>query len=148
MAQVPKNPDDNEFIDNEALRELTEKVVDTLRPLGLTVNPMDVQFAVNPEAGMMVMIPALVRPSASEKIKDDKAAREAFNKMMAEQNEAAIEEKAEKIRKGLQGNVEELLFGDGNVEDECLHERLHPSGFCLDCGDGMEDGLGDVLEDL
>ena len=145
---VPKNPDDNEFIDNEGLRELTEKVVDTLRPLGLTVNPIDVQFAVNPEAGMMVMIPALVRPSASEKIKDDKAAREAFNKMMAEQNELAIEEKAKKIRKGLSGDLESMLFGEGEEVDECPHDRLHPSGFCLDCGDGMEDGLGDVLEDL
>ena len=94
---VPMDPDNSPFIDAEALRELVEKVVDTLRPLGLTVQPDGVGFMMHPEHGVNMMIQALVRNSAQEKITEDKASREEFNKMMADNNEAMVEDKADKV---------------------------------------------------
>ena len=138
---VPKEPDKNPFINNEAVRELSEKIVDTLRPLGLTVDVEHMAFGVHPEYGMTVMIPALVRPSAGEKIAEDKAMREDFNRMMAKNNEQMIEEKAEQIKKMVEsGDFASLLFGDSELPNECSHEHRHPStGHCLDCGEGLED---------
>lgn len=146
---VPLNPDDNPFIDNEALRELMEKVVDTLRPLGLTVQPEGIAFMMHPEHGMNMMIQALVRPSAQEKITEDKASRVDFNKMMADQNEAMVEKKADEVMKAIDGDLEGFLFGDAEIEDEsdCKHENLHPSGFCLDCGYGMKEGTDEANGD-
>ena len=143
MSQVPKDPGSNDFIDDEALAELRDKVINVLRPLGLTVDETAVQFAVQPEVGMMMFIPALVRPSAKQKMVEDKEAREQFNIMMAKQNEAFVEKKGSDIA-ALADDPEKLmeaLFGDGVEEatNECSHERRHPSGFCLDCGFGMQD---------
>ena len=142
MSQVPKDPGSNDFIDDEALAELRDKVVDVLRPLGLTVDEMQVQFAVQPEVGMMMFIPALVRPSAKQKMVEDKEAREQFNIMMAKQNEALVEKKGTDIA-ALANDPEKLmqaLFGDEDVQtNDCKHERMHPSGFCLDCQWGMKD---------
>ena len=144
MSQVPKDPGSNDFIDDEALAELRDKVVDTLRPLGLTVDGQQVQFAVQPEVGMMMFIPALVRPSAKQKMVEDKEAREQFNIMMAKQNEAAVEAKADEI-KALVEDPEKLmesLFGDSDVQvNDCEHKNRHPSGFCLDCGQGLEEEM-------
>jgi len=136
---VPVDPDENPFIDNEALRELVEKVVDVLRPVGLTVQPEGINFLMHPEFGMQMVIQALVRPSAKEKMNEDKAAREEFNLLMANQNEALVESKAEEVQAAIKGDLEGILFGDAEVESECSHERRHPSGFCLDCGWGMEE---------
>ena len=139
---VPQDPDANPFIDNEAIKELSEKVVDTLRSLGLTVDPDGMVFQVHPEMGMMVMIPALVRPSAKEKMDGDKKTREEFNQMMATQAEAKLDESVEEISKAVTSeNLADLLFGDGLPEDDdsCKHENMHPSGFCMDCNFGMEE---------
>jgi hypothetical protein len=147
VSQVPKDPGSNDFIDDEALAELRDKVVDILRPLGLTVDETQVQFAVQPEVGMMMFIPALVRPSAKSKMMEDKEAREQFNIMMAKQNEAFVEKQGTDIA-ALAEDPEKLLealFGDGVEEatSDCSHERRHPSGFCLDCGFGMESDSGE-----
>ena len=143
MDMVPTNPDDNPFIDNEKIFALREKVIDTLRPLGLTVDPQDVVFSMHPEHGMVMMIPALVRPSAGKKIEDDRASREAFNQMMANEAEAKLSKSKDDIAAAIaSGNLEDILFGDANIDgavDSCMHENMHPSGFCLDCGWGMED---------
>jgi len=143
MSQVPKDPGSNDFIDDEALAELRDKVIDVLRPLGLTVDEMQVQFSVQPEVGMMMFIPALVRPSAKQKMVEDKEAREQFNIMMAKQNEALVEKKGQDIASLAEDpeKLMEALFGGGVEEaaNECKHERMHPSGFCLDCGWGMGD---------
>ncbi len=148
---VPINPDDNPFIDNEALRELVEKVVDALRPIGLTVQPDGIGFMMHPEHGMNMMIQALVRPSAQEKITEDKKSREDFNKLMADQNEAMVEDKAAEVRAAIGGDLEELLFGDSDTEVEddgaCKHENMHPSGFCMDCGYGMKNTDNDGIEE-
>jgi len=138
---VPKDPDANGFIDNESIRELRDKVVDVLRPIGITVDPENVQFMLHPEYGMTIMVPGLVRPSAKQKMDDDRAAREAFNKMMANENEAMIEDKKSQIAKMVAAdNFADLLFGDAELESECSHERRHPStGHCLDCGEGLDE---------
>jgi hypothetical protein len=138
---VPRDPDDNPFVDNEAIKELTEKIVDVLRPIGLTINPEDMVFGVHPTHGMTVMIPALVRNSAKEKMDDSKASREAFNNMMANKNESMIDSKKDEIASMLESdNFEDLFFGDAEIETECKHENLHKvSGFCMDCGHGLED---------
>ncbi len=145
---VPMDPNDNPFVDNEALQELTEKVVDALRPLGLTVQPQGIAFMMHPEHGMNMMIQALVRPSAQEKITEDKASREDFNKMMADQNKAMVEDKAKEVMAQVEGDLEGFLFGDGEIEDtgDCAHENMHPSGFCMNCGYGMKDEDSDEDE--
>lgn len=146
---VPMDPNDNPFVDNEALQELTEKVVDALRPLGLTVQPQGISFMMHPEHGMNMMIAALVRPSAAEKITEDKAGREEFNKLMADQNIAMVKDKAAEVKAQIEGDLEEFLFGDAELADasECSHERMHPSGFCLDCGYGMKTTDNDGIEE-
>ena len=138
---VPSDPDGNPFVDNEAIKELTEKIVDVLRPIGLTIMPDDMVFAVHPQHGMTVMIPALVRNSAKEKMDDDKASREAFNSMMANQNEMMVDSKKDEIAAMLDAdNFGDLFFGDAELESECTHEKRHPStGHCLDCGEGLGD---------
>lgn len=138
---VPRNPDDNPFVDNEKVRELTEKVIDILRPIGLTVLPDGVGFALHPEHGQMIMqITALVRPSAGQDELEDREAREQFNQMMADQNKAHVEKQADAIRAALGAEDFEAIFmGDEELESECSHERRHPDGFCLDCGEGMID---------
>ncbi len=146
---VPMDPNDNPFVDNEALQELTEKVVDALRPLGLTVQPQGVAFMMHPEHGMNMMIQALVRPSAQEKITEDKASREEFNVMMADQNKAMVEDKAAEVKAQVEGDLEDFLFGDAELADgsECAHEKMHPSGFCMECGYGMKDTDNDGIEE-
>lgn len=140
---VPQDPDANPFIDNEAIKELNDKVVDTLRPLGLTVDPEGIIYQVHPEHGMVAMIPALIRPSAKEKMDEDKSAREEFNKMMADQAEAKLEDSKEEVARAVNSDdLADLLFGDGELpadDNDCTHENMHPSGFCMDCSYGMEE---------
>lgn len=148
---VPIDPDNNPFMDTEALKELIAKVEDVLRPIGLTVQPDGIAFMMHPEHGMNMMIQALVRPSAQEKINEDKESRDEFNKMMANQNEAMVEDKAAEVRAAIGGDLEALLFGDSPTEedddDDCAHENMHPSGFCMDCGKGMKDTDNDGIEE-
>jgi len=138
---VPRDPDANGFIDNEAIKELAEKIVDQLRSIGLTIQPDEIQFTVHPSHGMMAIIPALVRPSAKDKMAEDKASREAFNVMMANNAEEKVKSTVDEIAKMVTSDdFENLLFGDAEVEDDCKHENLHAvSGFCIDCGHGMKE---------
>jgi hypothetical protein len=140
---VPSDPDANGFIDNEALKELSEKVVDHNRSIGLTIQAEDIQFTVHPTHGMMALIPALVRPSAKDKMAEDAESRKAFNVMMATNAEEKTKETQDEIAKMIgDGNLEDALFGDGedeDVADRCAHENWHPSGFCMDCKYGLEE---------
>ncbi len=143
---VPAEPDDNEFIDNEALKQLQEKVIDVLRPIGLTIDMKDIQYQVHPEHGMVMIIPALVRPSAKQKMTDERETRDEFNKMMAESNEAMVDDLAEEMRTAVEAdNLEDILFGDAVIEDKCPHpvESRHPSGHCMDCGKIPHEESGD-----
>lgn len=135
---VPSDPDANGFIDNEAIKELTEKIVEHNRSIGLTIQQDEIQFSVHPTHGMVALIPALIRPSAKDKMAEDKASREAFNVMMANNAEEKVKSTADEIAKMVASDdFENLLFGDSEISD-CEHKSLHPSGFCLDCGHGME----------
>lgn len=135
---VPKDPDANGFIDNEAIRELAEKITNALRPIGLTVFEDQYAFAIHPEHGMVVQIAALVRPSAKEKMDTDKADREAFNIMMAKQAEDSQDDKVNQIKAMFESdNYTDLMMGDAELEPTCEHKRRHQSGHCLDCGDGL-----------
>ena len=129
--------DESGFFDHEGLAQLVEKLADAVRPLGLTIQAEMVVMSATPQ-GQLLMVPMEVRPSAKQRLDEDKASRDEFNKMMAENHEAMIREQADKIR-GVAGDetkLEDLLFGE--AETECAHERKHPDGFCLDCGEGME----------
>jgi len=139
---VPSDPDANAFIDNEALKELSEKLVEHNRSIGLTIEATDIQFTVHPTHGMMALIPALVRPSAKDKMDSDAEARKAFNVMMATNAEEKVKETQDEIAKLMEGDLADTLFGDGTevvVEDRCKHENMHPSGFCMDCKYGLEE---------
>lgn len=131
-------PDEEGFVDQAAIQQLVEKVVEVLRPLGLTV--MLEGVAVQAAQGQSVLLlPCTIRPSAKKKLDEDKASREAFNKMLAQQHDEMIKERADAIRKAASdpSKLDDLLFGE--LESDCSHERRHPSGFCLDCGEGMEE---------
>lgn len=135
LPELP--PDDEGFFDHEAIQQLVERAIDVLRPLGLTV--MKDGVAVQAAQGhTMLLLPCEVRSSAKKKLDEDKASREALNKMLAEQHDLKIQEDADKIRKAASDptKLEDLLFGE--VESECSHERRHPEGFCLDCGEGLK----------
>jgi hypothetical protein len=135
---MPQDPDD-QFVDQEAIKEVIENVVDALRPLGLTVIEESIGMLVDPQTGNSLLnFSAQLRPSAARKAGEDKEAKEEFNVMMAKQHDAMIEEKADKIRRILAGGIDESIFDDEGEDRSCSHERKHPDGFCLDCGHGME----------
>ena len=113
------------FIDQGGIQQLVEKVVDALRPLGLTV--MLEGVAVQAAQGQSILLlPCTIRPSAKKKLDEDIASREAFNKMLAQQHEDMIKERADSIRKAASdpSKLDDLLFGE--LESECAHERRHP----------------------
>ncbi len=142
----PMDDFDDEFddgqdgiIDEDAVRQIIEKARDALRPLGLTLvdEGIAIQYA---QGHLHALLPCVIRPSAKEKVQQDQASREAFNKMMAEQHELKIQQDADKIKQAIQDpeKLLDALFGDGD-DGECAHERKHPStGHCLDCGAGLE----------
>lgn len=140
MNYPPDLPDVPEegFFDHEALTELTEKAKDVLRPLGLTVilEMVAVQAA---QGQTVLMLPCTIRPSAKTKLDEDKASREALNKMLAEQHEQMIDEQVQQIRSAASDpdQLDDLLFGN---EQQCSHERVHKlEGFCLDCGEKTDE---------
>lgn len=148
---VPYDPDhpdeeDANLVDQDSINELINKAQDVLRPLGLSFNPEEVQVAI--QGGRTFMLfPTIVRPSAKKRLTEDREAKEALNKMLAEQHEAEIASQAEKIRQMAQ-DPERLIrefFGEGDPEpasDECpkggQHER-HPDGFCMKCMEGFDE---------
>jgi hypothetical protein len=132
------------LIDQAAIGEIMEKAKDALRPLGLTLMLEGVVIQVQ-QGQTVAMLPAIVRPSAKQKLVEDKQSIEQFNAMMAANNEAKIRSDAERIAK-LASDPEALrdfLFEDVEPESECPHLRMHPlDGFCLDCGHGMDEAHG------
>ena len=133
-------PEEDGIVDHEAIKEIVDKARDALRELGLTLIDEGVQIAIQPGKGMVAMLPCVIRDSAKQKVQEDKEAREDFNKMMASQHEAMIEDKAQGIKDAIAdpNKLMDVLFGDGD-DSECSHERRHPSGHCLDCGEGLKD---------
>ena len=128
-------PEQGGLYDADALNEILDRAQDALRPVGMTFEKEQVNVMLTP-AGMVAVLPVLIRESAKAKLTEDRESREEFNKMMARDHESKIEKEKEKIRKA-------LLSGDllGEEDNEgCSHENRHPvEGFCLDCGFGLED---------
>ena len=131
-----QEPMDDGFVDMASLQEVIRQAEDRLRSIGLTLNIEGVAAMLAPDGSMVLNLPCTVRPSAKKKLVEDREAREQFNRMMAEQNRAMIEEKKQKLAELLKRGVESIFEED----DECSHERRHPDGFCLDCGEGMKYG--------
>lgn len=143
--QFDDDDDDAALVDQDAIAEIINKAQDLLRPIGLSFNPEEVQVAIQNGRTFMIF-PTVVRPSAKKKLTEDKEAREALNKMLADQHEAEINQQAEKIRQ-MASDPERLLrefFGEADEasSEECpqggQHQR-HPDGFCLKCMEGMEE---------
>lgn len=111
------------LVDREAISAILEKMIEPLNSLGLEFDPRMTQLAIT-EDGVIALCHILIRDSAKNKLDDDAQARADFNKMMAEQNQAKLDEEKEAIRR-------ELL---GLEEDECSHTIIHPDGFCISCG--------------
>ena len=135
MAEFVDDFEDAEagLIDEEAIKEILEKAQDALRGLGLTIRLEDVTITIQ-QGQTYALIPALIRGSAKKKLKEDREGREAFNKMMAEQADAQINEEAEKIR-ALTQDPDALLkslFGEPDPVEECEHRA--PDGICIKCG--------------
>lgn len=140
---VPDDFDDDVpegLVDHEAIAAIMEKAKDVLRPLGLTLQLEGVSLAIQGKHVMAVM-PCVVRPSAKKKLDEDRESQEALNKMLAEQHDAKLAKESEKIRSMTTDpdRLMDFLFGEGTEEGGCDHENMHPDGFCLDCGYGMDE---------
>lgn len=127
------------LIDFTAISEILLRAKDALRPLGLTLElnpPPPVQL--NGKA-VVVLLPCIIRPSAKTKLDVDKAGKEAFNKMMAEQADAEVKANLAEMQ-ALAADPQRIQdYIDGKIDDLglCAHTRRHPSGHCLDCGQGL-----------
>lgn len=134
------------LVDIEALKAILEQATDVLRPLGLTVMG-EAQIMVQETGEIMALLPLQIRTSAKKKLTEDRDAKEAFNRMMAEQHQAQIDEKTKSIRSALSDFKAFQKFMDGEELDEpCEHKNMHPSGFCMDCNDGMDDDFNELLK--
>ena len=134
-APMPPEPDEFEV-------ELARKVVDALRPLGLTVDNAMMSKMIDPESNKVMTVfqfTAMVRESAKEKILEDETVKQDFLKMMQDDSNARIQGQKEEILKGMD-NLEDILFGDDEDDEACCDNfQPHPvSGFCINCGHGME----------
>jgi hypothetical protein len=122
----------SELFDKAMFEMILAKAEEVLRPIGLTLIQEGSQ-AMYQQGQAMMMLPCLVRSEGVERVQKDQIGREEFNKMMAANHQAALQEEAERIRKLAEsGNIESVLFGD---ESLCEHLRIHPEGFCIDCGE-------------
>lgn len=122
------------FVDKEKFEALQEKLEEMYLNLGLTVEMMQTQIDDMGEPHLIVM--ARVRETAYERLTKDKDAQAAYNKMMAEQNEANLEHRKSAIAKALEsGSIFDALAGE--TVSECSHEHQH-EGLCLDCGEELE----------
>ena len=128
-----------EFVDQEKLRLVVERLEDATRGLGLTMIPEATGFAIAPDGQMMLSTAFMVRDSAGTDASQARDDRAAFNKMMADNAEAKAEEERTKIAEAAQdpNRLAALLFDDDEPEN-CSHENMHPDGFCLDCGKGLD----------
>ncbi len=118
------------FHDQEALDALNEQIVEALRPIGITVEPQMIQFAIQ-GGQMMVQMVGLVRPQAKERADQDQETKTEFNQMMAEQNRLMQAEKRKEIEELADdpAALEKYLF---ESETNCSHEEVH-EGLCLKC---------------
>ena len=131
--------EDDGFVDKAALQEVIEQATKTLRSLGLSVLANQVGFQMDPAGNIIALLPVVVRDSAKKKLMEDRSSREEFQQMMAAKHRAELDERAKKIAKVAEDPhaLADFLFEGIEGDDDCSHERMHPDGFCLDCGKGM-----------
>jgi hypothetical protein len=125
--------DEAGLIDEGAIADILEKAQDALRGLGLSFDPAQVSITVQ-QKQTFALIPALIRPSAKKKLKEDRDAREQFNVMMARNHEEEIKARAEQIRQMTADpdKFAELLWSEEEPAPECEHRA--PEGICVLCG--------------
>lgn len=122
-----------DFVDKEKIQELSTRVTDALRHLGLTVEHMG--YGLNPESGEMTLhVTAVVRPTAHEKLTEDLDSRDALASMMRGEHEITMKKRQEEIEKALTtGSIFDLDDDDEPAPAECEHKNV-AEGLCLDCG--------------
>lgn len=123
------------LFDQDKADALSEAIVNALRPVGVTIAPEMVQYTLH-DGHLSVMLMGEVRESATEKVAQDQESKAALNQMLAEQHEHEMQKKIDEIKR-MAANPEQFFSGDDS--DECSHEDRHPSGFCLDCGAGLDE---------
>lgn len=125
------------LFDLEAINRIMEKASDALRPLGLTMRGMGT-IQMDPESGnAVILVPIEIRSSAKKRLDEDRASGEEFQRMMAEQNKARIDEEVAKIQAA--ASDDEKLMAMIFAKDSTCEHRPHPTeGFCLDCGEGLD----------
>ena len=122
--------EDDGFLNQEALNEMTEKVGDAHRTLGLTV--MSQQTLIDPNGYLILITAALVRKTAYKQVTEDLETRRSLNQMVANDAEARLASRAEEIAKAVEeGRVLDVLMGKDQLV-RCQHTKVH-EGLCLDC---------------
>lgn len=122
--------EDDGFLNQEALNEMTEKVGDAHRTLGLTV--MSQQTLIDPNGDLILITAALVRKTAYKQVTEDLETRRSLNQMVANDAEARLASRAEEIAKAVEeGRVLDVLMGKDQLV-RCEHTKVH-EGLCLDC---------------
>lgn len=123
------------IFDQEQIDSLTERIVNALRPVGVTVAEESVQFAIN-QGEVVVMLMGLVREEAATQAQEAVEMKADLNRMLADQHRQNIADqlKAIKDMTSSQDALESALFGES-----CEHPNVHPEGFCIDCGEAVED---------
>jgi hypothetical protein len=124
------------LFDQDKVDALTETVVNTLRGIGITVPKETVTFSLQ-EGQLVIMLMGLVRDDAADHSQEAKSDKDALNQMLAASHRDEMDKKLEEIRKVTtsETSVEEALFGN----EECQHPKIHPEGFCIDCGENPDD---------
>ncbi len=125
------------LFDKEKIAALTERIVNALRPVGISSNEEAISFQLH-DGHLAVVIMGEVREEAAAKSADAIEMTKDFNRTMADNNDAKIAEDLQKIRDMTTSEdaLEDALFG----QEACEHPNIHPEGFCIDCGETQLDG--------
>lgn len=129
------------LIDFKAISDILLRAKDALRPIGITLelNPPPT-VAMNGKL-LVVMAPMIIRPSAKTKLDEDRATKDQLNMMLAQQADEQVNSTLEEMRQIARdpARLKAYMAGeiDSLVESACEHKRRHPSGHCLDCGEGL-----------
>ena len=119
-----------DFLDQEAFKEMAERVGDAHRTLGLTV--VGQQTQIDQDGDLILITAALVRKTAYKQVTENLDTKRSLNQMAADDAEARLKARAEQIAKAVEeGRVLDVLTGRDQLV-HCEHERVH-EGLCLDC---------------
>lgn len=128
------------MFDKARVDSFKEEIVNALRPLGVSVPPETIQLAIQDDQ-LLVMLMGLVREDAAsqslEQRELEKQGQQDLSKMLAEQHRMDLAEQLKQIREMAkdESSLEEALFSG----EACEHPHVHPEGFCIDCGEPVDD---------